>query len=223
MFHWFTMLSASICLMIFLPACYDEPTADTSQAAPSTSNTQLPTPRGLLSQDVTIEPSIDTSPLTAPPEDDKTLVLLGLTAPKPATWLWKPPTRSMRKANFVIPGREGAEAAELVVNHFPEAPGNTLQANLNRWSKQFRMIDGGTPTPIISTYTADTMPITVVELSGEYMGMGGHWHQPDQRMLMTMVESPAGTVFFKLLGPDATVEANRESYMKMVQGLQRVK
>lgn len=223
MFHRFTLFPVSICLMIFLPACYEEPTTDTHHAAPTTSNTPQAVPGGLLHQDVTLEPSIDTSPLIAPPEDDKILILLGLTAPKPATWLWKPPTRSMRKANFVIPGREGAEAAELVVNHFPEAPGNTLQANLARWSKQFRMIDGGTPTPIITTYTADTMPITVVELSGEYMGMGGHWHQPDQRMLMTMVESPAGTIFFKLLGPDSTVEANRESYMKMVQGLQRVK
>ena len=164
----------------------------------------------------TSDTNIDTSPLDSPPEDSTKLSLLGLTAPKPATWIWQPPKRTMRKANFTIPGRDGEDPAELVINHFPEAPGNTLDANLSRWSKQFRTIDGGNPKPLISTTEADSMPVTIVELHGEYMGMGGHWHKLDHRMLMAIVDAPVGTIFIKLLGPDETVEASRDDYMSMI-------
>ena len=216
------LLPACLCVMACLPACNDEPPpAGEQRATQPTPAPAVPEPGSLLSQDAAFESQIDTSALDTPPADDKTLQVLGLTAPKSATWLWKPPTRTMRKANFVVPGRDGSEAAELVVNHFPEAPGNTLQANIARWSKQFRMLDGGTPTPIVTEYTVDTMPVAVIELHGEYMGMGSHWHQPNQRMLMSMVTAPAGTVFIKLLGPDATVEVHRDAYMKMILGLER--
>ena len=217
------LLPACLCIVTCMPACNDEPPVREQRVTQPTPAPQDSTSDNLLSQNPGFESQIDTSPLTTPPADDKTLTVLGLTAPKSSTWLWKPPTRTMRKANFVVPGREGSEAAELVVNHFPEAPGNTLQANIARWSKQFRMLDGGTPTPIISDYTVDTMPLTVVELHGEYMGMGSHWHKPNQRMLMAMVTAPAGTVFIKMLGPDATVEAHRDAYMKMILGLERAK
>ena len=169
------------------------------------------------------ETTIDTSPLDSPPEDPTTMTLLGLTAPKPATWIWQPPKRTMRKANFTVPGREGKDPAELVINHFPEAPGNTLDANLNRWSKQFRTIDGGNPKPLISTLEVDSMTVTIVELNGEYMGMGGHWHKINHQMLMAIVDAPVGTIFFKLLGPDVTVEANRSNYMSMITGMKQLK
>ena len=178
-------------------------------------------PSELLSGRVS-ETKIDTSPLDSRPEDPTTMTLLGLTVPKPATWIWQPPKRTMRKANFTVPGRDGEDPAELVINHFPEAPGNTLDANLDRWSKQFRTIDGGNPKPLISTVEVDSMAVTIVEINGEYMGMGGHWHKINHRMLMAIVDAPVGTIFIKLLGPDETVEANRSNYMSMITGMKQL-
>ncbi len=203
--------------LLTMPMGCDDPQEQPEQA-PAISVTK---PSGLLSGRKT-ETTIDTSPLDSPPEDPTSMTLLGLTAPKPTTWIWQPPKRTMRKANFTVPGREGEDPAELVINHFPEAPGNTLDANLSRWSKQFRTIDGGNPRPLISTIEVDSMTVTIVELYGEYMGMGGHWHKIDHRMLMAIVDAPVGTIFFKMLGPDATVEANRSDYMSMITGMKQL-
>lgn len=203
--------------LLAVPMGCDEP----QEQPENTPASRATAPSELLSGRVT-ETTIDTSPLDSPPEDPTSMTLLGLTVPKPATWIWQPPKRTMRKANFTVPGRDGEDPAELVINHFPEAPGNTLDANLNRWSKQFRTIDGGNPKPLISTTEADSMPVTIVELHGEYMGMGGHWHKLNHRMLMAIVDAPVGTIFIKLLGPDETVEASRNDYMSMITGMKQL-
>ena len=202
--------------LLFAPAGCDEPQEEAQRTASTSAELTSDLLTGRKSQ-----VRIDTSALDSPPDDPTSLTVLGLTAPKPATWIWQPPKRTMRKANFTVPGRDGEDQAELVINHFPEAPGNTLDANLSRWSKQFRTIDGGNPKPLISTLDADSMPVTIVELHGEYMGMGGHWHKTDHRMLMAVIDAPVGTVFIKLLGPDDTVEANRAHYMSMITGMKQ--
>ena len=79
--------------------------------------------------------------------------------------------------------------------------------------------DGGPAKAKVETFTVGTMPVTLVEIEGEYMGMGGAWHQADQRMLVSMVQAPVGSVFLKLLGPEGTVDANRQAYMDFVKGL----
>ena len=71
----------------------------------------------------------------------------------------------------------------------------------------------------VDSFTVGTMPVTLEEIEGEYMGMGGAWHKADQHMLVAMVQAPAGSVYLKLIGPDGTVEANRQAYMQFVKGL----
>ena len=216
-------LSSGLVLMLCLMlgwGCSDKP-APPAPPAPA-QDTAAPPPTGLLGNRSAAAATIDTSPMTAPPADNVTVEVLGLTGTKPATWIWTPPTRSMRKANFTVPGPDGSEAAELVITHFPEAPGNTIEANISRWAKQFRTIDGGTPVPTVDAFEADSMNITVVELHGEYMGMGGHWHKANHAMVVAIVEAPAGTVFIKLLGPDATVAAHHDGYMEYVRSLRRL-
>lgn len=170
-----------------------------------------------------ISDTIDTSASTTEPDDPTTAIFLGLQTSKPTTWLWQPPKRSMRKANYLIPGRNGGEPAELIVTHFSEAPGNTPEANISRWTSQFRSTDGGPAPAETTTMTVGTMPVTLMEIHGEYMGMGGAWHKADQRMLVSMVQAPAGSVFVKLLGPDDTVLANKDAYIEFIQGLKPLK
>ena len=207
------------CLLLAAAGCTDDSSPRAEPPTPDPSAAQ-PKATGLLGRTSTAT-ATDTSPMSAPPADNTTVEVLGLSGTKPATWIWKPPTRTMRKANFTVPGPEGNEAAELVITHFPEAPGNTLEANVSRWSKQFRTIDGGTPKATLDSFEADGMNISIVELHGEYMGMGGHWHKANYAMLAAVVDAPAGTVFIKMLGPDGTVDTHRDGYTRFIKSLRR--
>jgi hypothetical protein len=124
----------------------------------------------------------------------------------------------MRITNWIVPAPEGAEPAELVITHFPEAAGNTRDANIARWSSQFRA-DDLPPQAEVTEITAGTMPATLVELQGEYLGMGGGWHKADYAMVVAMVDSDQGSIFIKLLGDAETVDATRDTFMALVEGL----
>ncbi len=162
------------------------------------------------------------APLTSPPADARVADFVGLRGPTDPTWRWEPPKNAMRVLNWKVPGVEGEEPAELVIMQFPEAAGNTRDANIDRWSRQF--YSGDLPTQAdVTDLTVATMPVTLVELQGEYLGMGGGWHKENYTMLVAMVEAPVGSVFIKLLGQTETIAQNRDAYMALVDGLHAVK
>ncbi len=124
----------------------------------------------------------------------------------------------MRVINWTVPAPEGAEPAELVIFNFPEAAGNTRQENINRWTGQF--YSGDMPTEAeVTEMTIATMPVALVEINGEYQGMGGGWHKENYTMLVAMVDAPVGSVFIRLLGPRDTVDQHRAAYMELIEGL----
>jgi hypothetical protein len=127
----------------------------------------------------------------------------------------------MRVASYTVPGQEGSEAAEFVVFFFGPGQGGSAQGNIERWAGQFRSADESPVTPKVERLTVDEMPVTLVELAGEYMPMGQTWYSPDQLFLAGIVEAPAGSVFIRLTGPTATVEAHREGFMTLLRGLER--
>lgn len=174
--------------------------------------------RGLAAVDATVAVKDTAYTPEGPPADPRTADFVSLRAPTDPTWRWEPPRNDMRKINWVIPAPEGAEPAELVVTHFPEASGNTRQNNIERWTNQFRG-DDLAPQPDITQLRVSGMEVTLVELRGQYRGMGGGWHKDDYTMLVAMVESKHGSVFIKLLGPTDTVSATRDAFMDMIMGL----
>tara|TARA_B100001059_G_scaffold190866_1_gene193907 strand:+ start:1165 stop:1812 length:648 start_codon:yes stop_codon:yes gene_type:complete len=206
----------TILLAMVAGGCEKPPVPEQTE---SSSVAESRTTNGSLLDSLDVSGDIDTSASTSPPDDPTTAVFLGLRTSKPATWLWQPPKRSMRKANYLIPGRNGSEPAELIVTHFPEAPGNTPEANIQRWTSQFRSVDGGPAKAQVERMTVESMPVTLMEIHGEYMGMGGAWHKADQRMVVAMVQAPAGSIFIKMLGPDDTVLVNRDDFMDFIRGL----
>lgn len=168
----------------------------------------------------------ETASSTPPPpkvNDPKTASFLGLTAPKPVTWIEHPPTSSMRAANYTVPGRDGNEAAHIVVFYFGPTQGGTIEDNISRWRSQFQVTDSGDlPEPKIDRFEVDSMAVTLVELAGEWQEMGSVSFTPDQVFLSAIVEAPVGKIFIRFTGSTATVEANREEFLGMIRNLRTV-
>ena len=195
------------------PAVMPPTTADTSDATPATATTPT-TPT--------------TAPATMPParsawrpsDDPKIATFLGLVADKPATWIEHPPQGSMRLANYTVPGRDGTEAAHIVVFYFGATQGGSIDANIDRWQMQFEPdANNDLVEPIIERFEADSMPVTLVELAGSWRKMGATWYTPDQLFLTAIVETSRGNLFIRFAGQTATVDANRAAFMKMIRGL----
>lgn len=161
-------------------------------------------------------------PDLVPPANDKVATFLGLSGPKPATWIWHPPVGSMSVVEYSIPGVDGADQAKVVV--IPAR--GSMEANIARWKGQFRDAAGnvGAVDPKLEKFEVADMPVTIVEIAGEYRGMGAANYAPDQ-LFLTAVLEPEGNadqIFVRFVGPRTTVEANREAFMTMIKGLKRV-
>jgi hypothetical protein len=147
---------------------------------------------------------------------------MGLVAPKPAVWIEHPPTGLGRVANYTVPGRDGNEAAQIVVSYFGAGLGGDVESNIERWQYQFRPAPDGAPQEaIVEQFEVDTMPVTFVELAGDWMKMGQAWYTKDQLFIAVILETPQGKVFVRFAGQTATVEANRSAFMRMIEGLRR--
>lgn len=147
---------------------------------------------------------------------------MGLVAPKPATWIEQPPAGLGRVANYTVPGRSGEEAAHVVVYYFGQGQGGDIDSNILRWQHQFRPNADGTPQqPIVKRLEAGGLPITLVELSGDWMKMGQSSYTDNQDFLAAIVEAPEGNIFVRFAGQAETVEANREAFMDLIHGLHR--
>jgi hypothetical protein len=158
-----------------------------------------------------------------PSDDLKQARFLGLVAPKPATWIEHPPSSGMgRIANYTVPGRNGGEAANINVYYFGRRQGGNVDSNIARWQSQFGpQPDGTQPEPIVERLEVDGMPVTVVELAGAWMKMGQSWYTEDQLFIAAIVQTTEGNVFIRFAGQTATVEANREAFVRMIEGLRR--
>jgi hypothetical protein len=136
---------------------------------------------------------------------------------------WKTGSGSaMRVATYVVPAAKGAEAGECAVFFFGPGQGGSVDANVERWGKQFE----GAPTPQTSASTVEGMRVTRARVDGVYLAPGGPMMQsqgkrPGYRLLGAIVEAPGGNVFFKLTGPAATVGAAEHDFDALVASLRK--
>lgn len=142
----------------------------------------------------------------------------------PEGWLSGEPSSQMRKAQYRIPGEAGD--AECVVFYFGPGQGGDARANAERWAGQFTQPDGRASTEVMKTESLDVNGLNVmwVEVKGTYKAspmMGGSAEPNPGYMLFGAIASgPDANWFFKLTGPEATVEANRSAFDAMVRSLQ---
>ncbi len=123
----------------------------------------------------------------------------------------------MRAANYTVPGRDGNEAAHIVVFG---SIGGSIDHNIDRWQSQFEPDENmDLVEPQISRFKTGGMAVTLVELAGSWKKMGTQWFTPDQLFIMAIVETPDGNVFIRFAGQTATVEGARPAFIKMVRSL----
>lgn len=143
----------------------------------------------------------------------------------PGEWIQHPPTSQMRKDQYLMPGPEGKDAAELVVYHFPEM-GGMVQANINRWYGQIQQPDGSDTASRAKTETmqVDGIEVTTVYVTGTYlkpknpMDMAGPKDEmTGYAMLAAIVETEQGPWFFKATGPEETLTHWRPTFDDFVK------
>lgn len=151
-----------------------------------------------------------------------------LTWSVPDSWTAEEPSSSMRKAQYVLPGADGAEAGELVVFFFPGGAGTT-EANVARWRGQFTTPTGDPLPDQMFKRTqreVNSLAVTVVDMVGTYnpgaMSFGGQAPPPkeNQRMLGAIVQTPAGGWYFRAVGPGPTMAARADEIDEMIESFE---
>ncbi|MEE8587557.1 MAG: hypothetical protein V3T83_22190 [Acidobacteriota bacterium] len=149
----------------------------------------------------------------------------GIRFEPPQEWIPESPSSSMRKAQYRLPAVEGdPESAELIVFYFAGGGGG-VQANINRWVGQFSLPGGGSARSASKTSTRESngIPLTVLDVRGTYhrsvgAPMSGQTEPvPNFRMLAAVAETSAGPYFFKLTGPEKTVDAWEDEFDRFLQ------
>ena len=158
-------------------------------------------------------------PVSGPDGDQTKIEVGGLTMPKPVTWVWTAPSMQFRALQYAVPALGvNSPAAELVFSVFPAGDGGPVDANLDRWSNQFRSGAAAAESKR-SQATVNGMQVSRVESVGDYMGMGAAAPRPGYMQLGAIVQAPGRTVFMKVVGPQATVESNRAAFEAMIAGI----
>lgn len=137
----------------------------------------------------------------------------------PASWSSRG-GNATRLATYHVPAAvDATDDAEVSITR----AGGTTDANIERWVWQFD--ESGKVTR--SEKTVAGFKVTTVEVGGTYLAnaMGPAEANPKKRWAMVgaIVETPGPDYFLKLVGPKATVDAERANFLGMVDGLTSLK
>lgn len=119
----------------------------------------------------------------------------------------------MRLAQYKLPKAGGdGEDALLVVYYFGAGQGGPAQANIDRWINQMQQPDGRPSKERAKTeaLTVNGLQVNTVDLLGNYSGgMSPDSAPADKkaiyRLRAAVIETPRGSYFVKLTGPEKTV------------------
>jgi hypothetical protein len=138
----------------------------------------------------------------------------------PEGWTVEKPTSEMRFAQYKLPKTGGdAEDALLVVYYFGKGQGGTPEANIERWINQVKQPDGSASKDKAKTgtLTVNGLQVTSVDVLGTYSGGMSQDSTPHDvnsiyRLRGAIIETPKGSYFVKLTGPEKTVNHWDQAY-----------
>jgi hypothetical protein len=126
----------------------------------------------------------------------------------------------MRVATYAVPAAAGSDAGECAVFLFTGGEGGSIDANVERWSRQFE----GTPKPEKSARVVRGVSVTIVKIAGVYLAPGGPAMQsqgkrPGYLLVGAIAQTLEGNLFFKLTGPAATVTAAHADWEALIASI----
>lgn len=146
----------------------------------------------------------------------------------PAGWKTEA-ARPMRVVTYLAPPAGGDSAtAECAVYFFGPGQGGSVEANLGRWKGQMTAADGKPANAKIAKRTIHQIPVTTIDSTGDYSGMGGPMAATNSvaknyRLLGAIIEAPAGSIFIKFTGPAKTMAARQAEFEQMLNSLDKEK
>ncbi|HEV7474022.1 MAG TPA: hypothetical protein VGN90_08235 [Pyrinomonadaceae bacterium] len=138
----------------------------------------------------------------------------------PEGWTAEKPTSDMRVAQYKLPKAKGDnEDALLVIYYFGQGQGGSPQANIDRWINQMKQPDGASSKDKAKTgaLTVNGLQVSTVDVLGNYSGGMSPDSAPADskslyRLRAAIVDTPKGSYFVKLTGPEKTVSYWDEAY-----------
>jgi hypothetical protein len=146
----------------------------------------------------------------------------------PDGWTKEQTTSTMRVAQYKLPKAEGdPEDAQLVVYYFGAAQGGPVQSNIDRWISQIHQPDGSDSKAKAKTETTTVngLKVTSVDVTGTYTadmapGVPGKQNQENYRLHSSVIETPKGNYFIKLIGPAKTMERWDQSVSDFIKSVE---
>lgn len=131
----------------------------------------------------------------------------------PDKWQSVSNTSAIRKATYAIPQADGdTDATQLTVT----TAGGAVEANIERWQGQFKY-----PDLKRSNMDAHGIKITFVEVRGSFMESMGAAGTPKPKyvLLGAIAETQPELTFFKMTGPEKSVDAAKGDFFKLVSSI----
>lgn len=138
------------------------------------------------------------------------------------------PRSRMRAAEYAVAGAAPDTGAEMTVYYFGPGQGGSVEANLDRWIGQFTRPDKkpSRDAAKIEKHDVGGVRVTTLDLEGTFAANMGPMMKatpkggnPGYRVLGAIAEGPDGPVFFKLVGPKATVEMAEAAFYHLVESI----
>ncbi len=153
--------------------------------------------------------------------EGSTITTASLRFDLPAAWRREQPSMGMRLAQAVVPGESGP--GELAVFHFGAGQGGGVESNFERWLGQIEQPAGSKPER--GELSAAGFKVSWIDARGTLlpsgMGSGPATPQVGYRLLGAVVEGAGGPWFFKVTGPEATLESQRQAFLALLRGVRR--
>jgi hypothetical protein len=141
----------------------------------------------------------------------------------PPEWTRSEKVNAMRKATYIVPhAASEKEDGELGVFYFGPGQGGGVDANIERWVKQFpdvKLEQVKRADRTANGLVAHTVEIESASYNANAMARGNEKLKPNYALLGAIVEAPSGAYFFKLTGPEGTVAAAKTTFYKLLDSV----
>ena len=144
----------------------------------------------------------------------------------PTGWVEEERSSSMRVAQYKLPRNGGdTEDASLVLYYFGKNQGGAASANVERWASQMQQSDGTKAKITEESFTANGLKVTAVDGAGTYVaetapGSGEFLNKPGFRLRAAVVETPNGSYYVKLVGPEKTVTHWNDAFVSYLKSFE---